>query len=249
MSDMVHGLFEAQEVALRQALQPWKREIEPHLNQMQTDPHWRILPAFTAAVNRSLSNVPACTEGLPCIFSMLYLADHIHNRVRDDEEGQRYDSALQLGILTGDLILGRAVEMLCEIGGFALLDDFAALVARINEGHALRKLGTSGGDFETIAIEKGTFYRYACIAAADAAALSQSARDRFGEFGQRLGDTLAARFSGIDPIRPINREKARELVCGDERLIPLIHTPFWGLIETLLDENRAGQLFMPEETA
>ncbi|MGE5455456.1 MAG: hypothetical protein ACM3O9_09690 [Methylocystaceae bacterium] len=139
----------------------WHAELAPIVQDLQTNRHWQALPYHTMALNRTLGSSIDDAARMGSIFRLFVLSDHIHALVKDDNEGQVYDSALQFHILIGDLLYGCALGLLCERGWDNLMPLIANMIVAINEGHSLAWAKPVADPFQLATLEWGSYYRTA----------------------------------------------------------------------------------------
>lgn len=200
-------------------LKSWSQGLAPYINHLvKNDLHWRTLPRVIDALGTCVRLEQKIKLYLGAIFEMLYLADHIHCQVRDDEEGQEHNEELQFSILIGDYIFGESVKMLGEIEGYQLLGLFSELICFINEGHVKNKLAT-GVNLEVLEAEKASFYRYAFLITACLAGLPREEGRIWEEAGNCLGMAVVLHDHRIFVLGLEYLERARAIlshVIGDE---------------------------------
>lgn len=201
-------------VALFQkSLNPWYKDLESYLTSLRTDPHWWVLPGVVMAVHRFFGSEYSNELHHAVIFTLIYLADHIHCRVKDAEQGQLYDESLQFSILIGDLLTGRAIQLLAQLeGGQHMLEPIADMMAELGEGHTLKKLAGDNATSKTIAQEKAAFYRYAFEVGAMAAGRTAAEVKEYAAFGQEIGEKLSKRFEGMPDDSALSLDKAKSFL-------------------------------------
>ncbi|NLL52897.1 MAG: hypothetical protein GX248_09365 [Peptococcaceae bacterium] len=94
-----------------------------------------LLPAICLAVARTAGPVNNTVIALSSVLQHLYLAQHIHSMVRDQE---MTDSERQYPILVGDYVFGQSFLKMCEEDLFKYVSHFVTAIKKINEGIVLR---------------------------------------------------------------------------------------------------------------
>lgn len=220
---------------MNKSLHPWREQILPYLGGLDKDPHWHMIPAITALVHRSLGIGYHRTVYISTILRMAYLANHIHDRVRDDEEGQVHDKNLQFTILIGDYLFGVLLSLLSEIDSHYLVPSLAGMMAEVNEGHVIRKVNGGGrANLEVLAREKASFYKNAFLTAAVTARLSEREKNIYQEVGHNIGMALAIEAEGLTyPAVAPYLEKVKSLWVS---FLRERRNGNWNLVERLVEE-------------
>ena len=117
-----------------ESLQPFNADIEDFTDYLQADPLWKNIQEFVLMTYEYFGLDRDLAIKIAVIFKMAYLANYIHESVKDDEEGQIYNQKLQFTILIGDYLFGKIMSLLLEAGGDELVSIFADMLAEINEG-------------------------------------------------------------------------------------------------------------------
>ncbi len=211
---LVHELNELIEtdILLRECLLPWDEHLQGFRKDLKRVIHWTALPAITVAVNRRFDGHDRIGSHMAAIFAIMYLADHIHCSVRDDEEGR--SGGVQFSILLGDYLFSKAVCLLDRIDGHNLLQHISQLMCSVNEGHVMRKLAGGKPDLEILGYEKATYYKYSFLAAADAGGCGSLECKFYGETGFNLGMALTLYDEGLDKVALSYLEKTRNLLSS-----------------------------------
>ncbi|NSW81991.1 MAG: hypothetical protein HPY90_01775 [Syntrophothermus sp.] len=204
----------ASNVLMDKNLGPWPLEVVCFFRDMENDLHWRMLPQVTALVYRGLKVGFRCTVYMVTIFRLAYLANHIHDMVGDDEEGQGYDGRLQFNILIGDYLFGRVLKLLSENDSQYLARTFAEMIMEINEGRVIRKMkGGNKKDLEVIAKEKATLYKNAFLTASMVANLPAAEQLIYREVGNKLGLALGVEYEKLRHVSSLSYlEEAGDLL-------------------------------------
>ncbi|MDO4540168.1 MAG: hypothetical protein Q4B48_03550, partial [Syntrophomonadaceae bacterium] len=121
------------------------------------------------------------------IFRSVYLANQIHQQIRDTEEGQECDRKLQSNILLGDYIFGYLMQQLVEAEAADMLDDMSDLMAVINEGYILERQGIES--LESVMLRTRVSY-YKCAFKTAARMGGDRDPDSFAEIGTAFGKAL-----------------------------------------------------------
>lgn len=229
----------AANLLIKESLHPWGEDTLPYFEGLESDIHWRMIPAVTALVYRSLGFSFRSTVYMTAIFRMVHFANHIHGTVRDDEEGQQYDRGFQFAILIGDYISGMILRLLSEIDSHYLIPAFTAMTCEINEGRVMRKLNAGRElDVETISRETASIYKTIFLTAAMAARLSDRERELYREIGHNLGMAVAIQYETCSPRAAypyLDKAKSLQLAAGRER-----RRESENMVDNLIDELLGG---------
>ncbi|MGI6549023.1 MAG: hypothetical protein ACOX4Q_03135 [Syntrophomonadales bacterium] len=214
---LVHELNELIEtdILLRECLGPWDEHLQGYRKDLNRVIHWTALPAITVAVNRRFDGHDRFGSHMAAIFTIMYLADHIHNSIRDDEEGKT--SGAQFSILIGDYLFSKAIGLLDRIDSHNLLQYFSQMMCTINEGHVLRKLAEGKPDLEILGREKASYYKYSFLTAAAAGGSGALECRFYGETGFNLGMAITLYDEGLDKVALSYLEKTRVLLSSWNR--------------------------------
>ncbi|NLB87838.1 MAG: polyprenyl synthetase family protein [Syntrophomonadaceae bacterium] len=118
---------------------------------------------------------------------MAYLANYIHESVKDDEEGQIYNQKLQFTILIGDYLFGKMMSLLLEAGGGKLVSTFADMLAENNEGLIIKYKIDQYSD-QVVRRTKAAYYSYTFLTAAQLAGIDcEEDLDNINDLGTNLG--------------------------------------------------------------
>lgn len=215
---LVHELNELREtdILLRECLRPWDEYLQSHWNDLKKVIHWTALPAITVAVNRRFEGHDRLGSHMAAIFSLMYLADHIHSGIKDDEEGCGSDG-FQYSILLGDYFFSKSIALLDRINGHYLLQYFSQLMCSVNEGHVIRKLAGGRPDLEILGLEKASFYKYSFLTAAVAGGCGTMECRFYEETGFNLGMAITLYDEGLDKVALNYLEKTRALLSSWNR--------------------------------
>lgn len=211
---LVHELNELAktELLLRECLLPWEEYLYGYRNELKKVIHWTALPAITVAVNRRFDSEDRWGSHMAAIFSLIYLADHIHCSVKEDEEYSPH--GVQYPILLGDYFFSKAVGLLERVNGHYLLQHFAELMCTVNEGHVMRKLAEDKPDLVTLGYEKASYYKYAFLTAAVAGGCGTLERRFYEETGFNLGMAITLYDEGLDKLALGYLETTRTLMSS-----------------------------------
>ena len=214
---LVHELNELieTEVLLSECLRPWDEHLYGHRKDLKRVIHWTALPAITVAVNRRFDGHHRVGSHMAAIFTLIYLADHIHCSVKDDEEGN--SGGDQFSILLGDCFFSKAIGLLDRIDGHNLLHYFSQLMFAVNEGHVMRKLAEGKPSLEILGREKASFYKYSFLTAAVAGGCGALECRFYEETGYNLGMAITLYDEGLDKVALSYLEKTRVLFSSWNR--------------------------------
>lgn len=171
------------------SLQPWWDELCGYQPAPGEDIGYELLPVLVINAYRWAGNGHRLTIKMANLFRTLNLANIIHLRVRDMEEGQEHNQQLQFTILIGDYIYGRVLKLLLETEAEKLLDQFAAMIATINEGLVMEHNLDSSLE-EYLSRSRAPFYANAFSSAARMQGWNPARIDLYEELGRNLGMAL-----------------------------------------------------------
>ncbi|MGE5398668.1 MAG: hypothetical protein ACM3MK_14175 [Chitinophagales bacterium] len=217
---------------LSENLKPWTKDLDEHARTASQDVHWVTLPWLALLINRYFGNQRIHELYLSTIFSLLYFSDHIHGKVLDDQEGQSCNQTLQFSILLGDLIFGKAIQLLLKMDEFELLPYMTSLIAHANEGHVISRK-TGADDLDTIGLEKALYYKTLFLTASIIGGCSGRELKLYEDIGYSLGMVITLQDRGMSAKSLPYLEKAEALLanqrrsnydkCGLHRMIDELH--------------------------
>lgn len=179
----------------KQSLQPWWGDISFLLARIQGDLSFQLMPSVTILAYKYLDMDRKTAVPVANIFKTIYFANKIHALIRDNEEGQPQNQELQFTILIGDYIFGRVLKLLLEANADQLLDEFAQMMSRINEGLVIKyKLDASLE--EVIWKSIAPLYATAFISAAKLKGLTPVLVKIYEQIGLNLGMALELTIAG-----------------------------------------------------
>lgn len=123
---------------LKDFLNSWREDIYEFNHDLENDYLYRSICEFVLLAYKYFGIDKDLSKKMVVIFKMVYLANYIHSKVRDDEEEQEYNQELQYTILTGDYLFGHIMKLLIEANGGEVVDSFAHMMAEINEGFIIQ---------------------------------------------------------------------------------------------------------------
>lgn len=177
------------EKKFKQSLQPWWGNMSYLLARIQGDLSYQLMPSVALLAYKYLEMDNKTTVSMANIFKTIYFANKIHALIRDNEEGQLQNQELQFTILIGDYIFGRVLKLLLEAGADQLLDEFARMMSRINEGLVIRyKLDASSEEIIWKSITP--LYATAFASAARLKGLGPELVANYEQIGLNLGMVL-----------------------------------------------------------
>lgn len=170
-----------------ESLQPFNADIEDFTDYLQADPLWKNIQEFVLMTYEYFGLDRDLAIKIAVIFKMAYLANYIHESVKDDEEGQIYNQKLQFTILIGDYLFGKIMSLLLEAGGDELVSIFADMLAEINEGLIIKYKIDSYSD-QVIRRTKASYYSYTFLTAARLAGINgEEDLHNINDLGANLG--------------------------------------------------------------
>lgn len=190
--DIQNDLQEVDHI-FKRSLLPWWDEISAYMPEVDQDPGFRLLPVMVLNAYKYLGMDRGKSVPMANLFKTIDFASRIHVMVKDDEEGQTHNQAMQFTILIGDYIFGRVLKLLLENRADQFLGLFAAMICTINEGLIIEyKLN---GDLEQVlAKTRASMYKNAFLIAGQTAQITPEATETYGEIGFNLGTALELIF-------------------------------------------------------
>lgn len=168
--------------------------IDRYVAFLEQDPLWRVIPAFVLSACRYKGIKSDLSIAMANIFRNIYLAIYIHEQIRDDEEGQEYDTEMRFSILLGDYIFGKILKLLLDENAAHLVDIFASLICKLSEGLTAKyKMGAN--PIDNICNIYAPFFRAAFLSASRLSENDEN-EEAYGELGYNLG--LAICFHILD---------------------------------------------------
>lgn len=196
----------------QKSLTPWWDEISAYIPEVDKDPGFRMLPVMVLNAYKYLGMDRNRSVPMANLFKTIDFASRIHVMVKDDEEGQKHNQAMQFTILIGDYIFGRVLKLLLENQAENFLNMFATMICTINEGLIIEyKLN---GDLEQVlAKTRAPMYKNAFLMAGQTAVMTPESTEIYGDIGYNLGTALELIFihGQIKPGR-VYLDKAGELL-------------------------------------
>lgn len=177
------------DIGFEKGLRPWWDELQAYLPAPGEEPGYELLPALVVNAYRWAGNGHRLTIQMANLFRTINLANLIHQRVKDADEGQEHNQEMQFAILIGDYIYGRVLKLLLETEADKLLDQFAIMIARINEGMVM-KYNLGSGLEEYLSRSRAPFYANAFSSAARMQDWNPSRISLYETVGQNLGLAL-----------------------------------------------------------
>ncbi len=171
------------ELEFEKALLPWWKDISFRYKSFQDDYTFIILPNYSLAINDFLNIDQSKSFAMANIVRLYYFGNHIHEVVTDEKDQQ---AGFQLLILLGDFILGKVLQLLCDAKLESLVDIFANMIAKVNEGHIVKYYFD---DSHLLALSKNKIPIYEAIAHAAAAEanLSKEMVIKYKSLGANFG--------------------------------------------------------------
>ncbi len=173
----------------KRSLLPWWAEIDVYRRKIEADPGFQLLPAVVICAYRCLGLERELAIQMANLYKTINFANKIHIMVKDEEEGQKHNQALQFTILIGDYIFGKVFSLLLETRADKLIDSFAAMICEINEGFIVEyKLNRELE--EVLSRTRAPLYKNAFKSAAQLRAMSAENTRVYGDLGYNLGMAL-----------------------------------------------------------
>ena len=189
MTDNIREELARVDMKFAAGLQPWWNELRPYIPAPGEDLGYELLPALVINAYSWAGNGHRLTIQMASLIRTINLANLIHLKVKDVEEGQEHNQEMQFAILIGDYIYGRVLKLLLETEADKLLDQFAAMIARINEGMVM-KYNLGSGLEEYLSRSRAPFYANAFSSAARMQGWDPAHIALYETVGQNLGLAL-----------------------------------------------------------
>lgn len=170
----------------------WQREITLYISGLEKDPLWDVIPAFVLGACRYTGVGRDLSISMANIFRTIYMVNHIHEQIKDEEEGQEYNQQMRFAILLGDYMFGKILKLLLNENAAHLVDIFAALICRLNEGLTL-KYKMNADFMHNLKHIYAPFFKAAFLSASRLAGNNVDKEKAYGDLGYNLG--LAICFS------------------------------------------------------
>ena len=174
---------------LRCSLLPWWERIQVFIRKSSQETTWKSLPAAVVAVYRYLGIDREESMAMATIFKMVFLANSIHEVIKDDEEGQIYDQNMQFTILIGDYFFGRILKMLVDVRADEHLDLLANTICQMNEGAVMYYKMDVPYD-QVLSKTRASLYEAAFLTAARTAAVPSEYQESYRVLGLHMGMAL-----------------------------------------------------------
>lgn len=168
-------------------LNSWWEDIYNYTYTLEEDLLWQSIPEFVLLAYDYFGVEQDLSIKMAVIFKMVYLSNHIHAHIKDDEEGQAYNQELQFTILIGDYLFGQIMKLLLEVGAVKVVDAFTDMMGEISEGYIIKnKIDASA--IEVLEKTEASYYSTAFFTAARLSGIT-SERDLIliKELGLSLG--------------------------------------------------------------
>ncbi len=177
------------DTVFKAGLQPWWHDVYVYYQQVQEDHTFTMLPALTIAALKYMGHDKKTCLSLTSIVKLFYFSNYIHERIRDDREGQEHNRDMQFSILIGDLFLGRVLRLLVDNRLDGLLKLFAGMMSDVNQG-LVEKYQLGLNKIQVAEKTRLPLYTTAFVAAARLAGVDQQEEDRMKEMGYHAGMTV-----------------------------------------------------------
>jgi len=178
----------------KQSLLPWWDDIAIYLQEMSKDKSFFMLPGVVVAAYGNLGLERDQAIKMANIFKTMHMATRIHVLVKDDDEGQETNQAMQFTILIGDYVFGKVLTLLHEYQVDKLLNAFAAMIAEINEG-LIMEYRSNINLYDVVARTRAPLYSCAFLTAAELADLPPEIEKLYSSIGHNLGMALELKYA------------------------------------------------------
>lgn len=173
---------------LRKTIGSWWDHIDPYYQQVQDETTWKALPSTITAAFKYLGCDQHSLTFIN-IFRIAYFANFIHASIKDAEEGQAHDRAMQFSILIGDMLFGRLLQLLVEADHKKIMMPFAEMICTINEGRVMRHKMDAATE-RAVGKIYAPFYGTVFLTAAIIADRDEGFCKLYRELGLNLGMTI-----------------------------------------------------------
>lgn len=170
----------------------WQEDIKPYISGLENDPLWHIIPAFVLSACKYTGVERDLSISIANIFRTIYMANHIHEQIKDEEESQEYNQQMRLAILLGDYMFGKILKLLLNENAAHLVDIFAGLICKLNEGLTV-KYKMNNDLMHNLKHIYAPFFKAAFLSASRLAGNNDDKEKAYGDLGYNLG--LAICFS------------------------------------------------------
>ncbi|HZK43682.1 MAG TPA: hypothetical protein VFC73_05270 [Syntrophomonadaceae bacterium] len=175
------------ELIFRESLKSRWGDIDGFAENIEADLFWMSIPEFVLLAYKYFDMEKDLSIKMAVIFKIVYLANYIHETIKDEDEGQEHNQELQFTILIGDYLFGKIMSLLLEANGGGLVDSFADMMVETNEGLVI-KYKTEPDSTEVIRKTKASYYETAFVTAARLSGIDDEADLVFiSELGISLG--------------------------------------------------------------
>lgn len=224
------------ETIYQEGLQIWWDDLASLRECLQDDKSLQLMPAVVVMAYKYIDSDHKLMIEMASLFKTLYFANLIHHQVKDEEEGQANDQALQFTILIGDYIFGRILKLLLKIGAVEVLDNLALMICRINEGLVMQhKL--EARPLEVIKRSNAAIYEAAFVSAARLKGLAPEAIELYGRLGFHIGMAVELLIAGINEgVRPYI-EKSLDLLEQFNDLYGFYDSCLHSLLQDMASQN------------
>lgn len=226
------------EANLRQVLSegsPMAREISLHLAESGGK---RVRPLMTLLAGRVFTSDLTPVIPVAAAAELIHMATLVHDDVIDEASTRRGRPTINnrwgnlISVLTGDMLLARALVQLVDSAGPEIVKIMADMVARMCEGEITQNLTLHDLDqneadyFDRIEKKTALFFAACCEAGARVAGAGPEEARALGRFGRHLGMA----FQIIDDVLDVSGEASvvgkpvgQDLASGVLTL-PILHS-------------------------
>lgn len=233
------------EASFKTSLNPWWAEVEGYYEQLQDDDTFVMLPALALAVYRNMGHDLSTSITLATIVKLIYFSNTIHEKVKDDEEGQKPDQDLQFSILIGDYMLGQVLNILIDKRLDTLLGLFSGMMAEVNQG-LIEKYKMNLDWQEGIIKSRLPIYRIVFASAARLARAGLQEEERLAYLGYHAGMTVElCKESGFHEAARSHAQQAEKIflqVRNDNVYCDYLYNILRGFNEVLCTADQAAAI-------
>jgi octaprenyl-diphosphate synthase len=200
MAEMIEGALAVEEILKKEAGSEVKA-IEGSIQLTLSSGGKRLRPMIALlsqfAVNPDADKASVYKVG--AALEMIHMATLIHDDVIDEAATRRGKPTASSvygntqSILSGDVLLSRAMRLLAEAGSIEVIREVSIAVAMMAEGE-VAELEVRGDfdlnkqkHFEILHLKTGAFIEACCLAGAELAGATKQQKEALGEYGRSIG--------------------------------------------------------------
>ncbi len=198
----------------------------------------RIRPAFLFLSSRAANFYNENTVNASLAIELIHTATLLHDDVVDDSDMRRGSETINakwtnlISVLMGDYLFAKAFRLMSDIGSIELMQAVSYATERVSIGELRQVEETSNYDLseeeylKIIADKTASLFAVSCEAGPILAAQDNEVRQRFSEFGEKIGVAFQIADDLLDYIgeaEVTGKEPGNDVLTGKVTL-PLIYT-------------------------